>query len=200
MRNLVHRVMTTRHVLPEGPAPKTAASFPVWEAKRTVDDQPAVITPRIRNDVLEYASALTVDHGNPSAVIANAEPLLAWLAEAITQKELDARAAALRRQFHNTPNRYSNRTDDPQALLAGAQTLHEFLRPQDLSRQTDLAQYADQLARMCEHSAHNLRSVGSLSDRSRDGDSITDNALQALDAAAHAMRGLSGELTEPTAH
>lgn len=75
----------------------------------------------IRTSALRYASALTVDRADPAAVIENCRPLLTWLAQAETRRELGLRFAALQQQHANSSS--VDADDDPYRLIAAANEL-----------------------------------------------------------------------------
>lgn len=80
--------------------------------------------------VLRWASQLTIDSQDPHAVRANAAPLLAWIDQADSRADRDARMAALRLQHDNTAFKRGFRPDDdPQRLLADAWVLYRDLAP-----------------------------------------------------------------------
>jgi hypothetical protein len=79
----------------------------------------------IRKHVLEMASFITVGRTDAAAVLANARPLLAWLAASVTRSELERRYAALAQQFDNTvvPRHLYRPDNGTRALIEGAQIL-----------------------------------------------------------------------------
>lgn len=94
------------------------------------------VTEDYREDVLRWASSLTINPADPVAVHANALPLLAWLDAADDPADLRARFKALYRHDMNMAQAARVRptdaddprpTDDPDAFVAGAKVLHAFL-------------------------------------------------------------------------
>jgi hypothetical protein len=86
-----------------------------------------------RAEVLRWASALTVDQTNSTAVAINASPLLAWLEAATDDHDLDARVGALRR--HHTNRLWDvPPDDDPDRFVREARTFYGFLIEGDVSR------------------------------------------------------------------
>ena len=101
------------------------------------------VSPQDREEVLRWASRITSQKTDPSAVIINAGPLLAWLEDAPDRPDQRLRLAALGRVSTNAMARSEDDADDveaflrrqglasvgddPEAFLAKAKTYYAFL-------------------------------------------------------------------------
>jgi excisionase family DNA binding protein len=83
------------------------------------------VPPDVRADVLRYTSALTVNKGDPVAVVVNASPLVGWLEGAADAADLEVRRMALCRQHTNRCG--ADPDDDPDRFLTEARTIYAFL-------------------------------------------------------------------------
>ncbi|MFC5186992.1 hypothetical protein [Actinomadura harenae] len=86
--------------------------------------QPATITPRLRDRVLDWASRITADTADEAEVLAHAEAILEYLELADTSDDLDIRVDALARA---SINRGYPHDGDTIAFLSYAGYLYGFL-------------------------------------------------------------------------
>lgn len=84
----------------------------------------AIVSEKIRGDVLMYASAITTLRESATAVIVNASPLLAWLEDATDESDMQQRHNALHRQFMT---RKHVPDDDPDRFVREAQQYYAFM-------------------------------------------------------------------------
>jgi len=80
-----------------------------------------------RNRVLNFASNLCTTPDNPTAVLIQASPLLAWLEAATTEDDLQARMNALSQTFQNRCKSYRPADDNPDLFVKEAKQYHAFL-------------------------------------------------------------------------
>ncbi|MEV8634323.1 hypothetical protein AB0395_21975 [Streptosporangium sp. NPDC051023] len=84
----------------------------------------AVLTPSDRDDALCWASYRTIGVADPEAVVANAAPILAWLGEASSKEDLQARMWACRQQSRNDMDGNRARDNDTTAFVERAAVLY----------------------------------------------------------------------------
>lgn len=80
----------------------------------------------LRDEVIGYASQVTVDGHKADVVIAYAVPMLEWLEKACDWGDVDHRLAALHRQYLNRVDVDHPRDDDPHGFVAEAARLYAF--------------------------------------------------------------------------
>jgi hypothetical protein len=83
------------------------------------------VPPRLRADVLRYASRLTTERDVAVAAVINTAPMLAWLEAATDEYDLMLRMQALRQQDVNRTGAPAD--DDPDRFVREAKVLYAFL-------------------------------------------------------------------------